>query len=84
MLHFPAMRPPSWALARRATHSILLLTLATAAVAAGSTTEQPNQPGAGFAIVGVNVIPMDEERVLENQTVIAVDGPRPIFSARGV
>ena len=27
-----------------------------------------------FAIVGANVIPMDEERVLENQTVIVTDG----------
>jgi len=26
------------------------------------------------AIIGVNVIPMDEERILENQTVIIVDG----------
>jgi tetratricopeptide (TPR) repeat protein len=28
----------------------------------------------GFAIVGVNVIPMDEERILENQVVIVTDG----------
>lgn len=31
-------------------------------------------PGASFAITGVNVIPMDSERVLEKQTVIVADG----------
>jgi len=35
---------------------------------------QGSNAGTSFAIVGINVIPMDEERILENQTVIVTDG----------
>jgi len=35
---------------------------------------QDDDTRTSFAIVGINVIPMDEERMLENQTVIVSDG----------
>ena len=41
---------------------------------AGLVQAQNDDTDTSFAIVGVNVIPMDEERVLEDQTVIVTDG----------
>lgn len=41
---------------------------------AGLVHAQDDDTRTSFAIVGINVIPMDEERMLENQTVIVSDG----------
>jgi len=54
----------------RAALVLLVLILAPA----GLVLAQDDDTSTSFAIVGVNVIPMDEERVLENQTVIVTDG----------
>ena len=48
--------------------------LALILIPTGLIHAQDNASGAGFAIVGVNIIPMDEERILEDQTVIMTDG----------
>ncbi len=45
------------------------LLMSPAAVAAGDEAASQS-----FALVGVNVIPMDEERVLTDQTVVVIDG----------
>lgn len=65
------MLPVSRALAARAMYTLLLVTFAGAAVFAQDNSAQS---GPMTAIVGVNVIPMDENHVLENQTVIIADG----------
>ena len=56
-------------------HARAVLVLVTLMLApAGLVHGQNDNSDTGFAIVGVNVIPMDEERILENQTVIVADG----------
>lgn len=54
----------------------LLLAVAVATAAAAVPHEAPAQEGEGgvTAFVGVNVLPMDRERVLEDHTVIVRDG----------
>jgi len=54
--------------------TILLALLATLVFAPALSAEDPAQPGAILAFVGVNVIPMDEDRLLKQQTVIVSDG----------
>jgi hypothetical protein len=46
-------------------HALLLLLL---------ILSQPGGASEDFAIVGINVIPMDEERLLENQVVVVSGG----------
>jgi len=58
------MLPVSRAIVTCALCSFLLISLPATAAESGAIT----------AIIGVNVIPMDEDRVLENQTVIIADG----------
>ncbi len=43
-------------------------------LAALGCAAEPTVPGADLAVVGASVIPMDSERVLENQTVVVADG----------
>ena len=52
----------------------VLVLLALTLTPTGQVLAQDNDTSTGFAIVGVNVIPMDEERVLDDQTVIVTDG----------
>ncbi|MCH7548077.1 MAG: hypothetical protein IH969_00830 [Candidatus Krumholzibacteriota bacterium] len=54
----------------RGSFLVLLLALVTAA----SVSAQQSGNNTVVAIVGVHVVPMDEDRVLENQTVIIEDG----------
>ena len=51
--------------------------MSPAAVAAGDEAASQS-----FALVGVNVIPMDEERVLTDQTVVVIDGFIRIIGAQ--
>jgi tetratricopeptide (TPR) repeat protein len=51
---------------------VVLVQLALILTPAGHTHAQ--DADTSFAIVGVNVIPMDDERVLENQTIVVSDG----------
>ena len=60
--------------ARLADVRAIFVMLALMLTPAGLVHAQDNESNTGFAIVGVNVIPMDEERVLEDQTVIVTDG----------
>jgi len=53
------------------------LLMSSAAVAAGDEAASQS-----FALVGVNVIPMDEERVLTDQTVVVIDGFIRIIGAQ--
>jgi cytosine/adenosine deaminase-related metal-dependent hydrolase len=48
--------------------------VATVAGVASTVSPPPAQPAGTVAFVGVNVIPMDQERVLENQTVLVAGG----------
>ncbi len=65
------MLPFSRAFVARAIYSFLLISLAATSACAEDT---PDRASSITAIVGVNVIPMDEDRLLENQTVIIIDG----------
>ena len=63
------MPDPLWMHSRR-----LLVWLALLAMPASLLHAQDSAGDAAIAITGVNVIPMDEERILENQTVILRNG----------
>ena len=65
------MLPVSRALAARALYTLLLVSFGATAIYA---QDNPAQSSPMTAIVGVNVIPMDQNHVLENQTVIIADG----------
>jgi imidazolonepropionase-like amidohydrolase len=52
----------------------LLLLVAAAFVAARGAGADANPSGGTIALVGVNVVPMDREHVLVNQTVVVQDG----------
>ena len=52
----------------------LMLLIAAAFVAARGMAPAPNQADGTIAFVGVNVVPMDREHVLANQTVVVQDG----------
>ena len=51
-----------------------VLFLALAFVATACAQPRTNETPAAIAFVGVNVVPMDREAVLENQTVVVRDG----------
>jgi tetratricopeptide (TPR) repeat protein len=65
------MSPFSRALVTNAPYSVLVILLV---VVTASAQTNPAQSGSMTAIIGVNVIPMDEDRVLKDQTVIIADG----------
>ena len=52
----------------------LMLLAAAAFVAARATAPDTRQDGRTIAFVGVDVVPMDREHVLANQTVVVQDG----------
>ncbi|MEE8078347.1 MAG: hypothetical protein V3T18_05065, partial [Pseudomonadales bacterium] len=52
----------------------LIVSLALMFTPSGLIQAQDDDTDTSFAIVGVNVIPMDEERILEDQTVIVSNG----------
>lgn len=54
--------------------SKLLFVLAFTTTVSAPVAAQGNSGKPDFAIVGINVIPMDEERLLENQVVVVADG----------
>ena len=60
-------------LVRSLAPTVFALTLIAPPLAAESSPLEA-QPAEGIAIVGVHVVPMDEDRVLENQTVLVTDG----------
>lgn len=51
-----------------------MMTLAALAWTAACGAPATPQPAADLALVGVNVLPMDDERVLERQTILIHDG----------
>ncbi len=51
-----------------------LAALACTAACGAPDTSQPAERQADLALVGVNVLPMDDERVLERQTILIQDG----------
>jgi imidazolonepropionase-like amidohydrolase len=55
-------------------HSLLLVTVAAAALLNTSLANQPRAQSGATAFVGVNVVPMDKEAVLADQTVVVADG----------
>lgn len=59
---------------RRATPLLLALGAAVVAVADARPRDRHQAAPAPIAFVGVNVVPMDAERMVENQTVVVVDG----------
>lgn len=58
----------------RFTRAGLSLLLALMTCAAAAAQESKATVGSVFAFVGVSVVPLDRERVLENQTVVVRDG----------
>ncbi len=67
-------RPLAQTLTRLAGATILLLSLAHRSEAEIRPQGGVSGTESGFAVVGVDVIPMDRDQVLENQTVIVIDG----------
>ena len=65
------VQPFSKVFARAATQSILLLSLALPAVAETHAQEATAPRDPGLAIIGVHVIPMDEDRVLVDSIIPA-------------
>ena len=60
---------------KRIGFTALLIILVVSRLSAQSTRgTQPVPDGAAFAFVDVNVVPMDSERVIRNQTVVVRDG----------
>jgi hypothetical protein len=73
---YPGSR--SWGIPmRRLSKSASVLILCVIALSCAVDESPPlsgGESGEAFAFVDVNVVPMDRERVLENQTVVVVDG----------
>jgi cytosine/adenosine deaminase-related metal-dependent hydrolase len=59
---------------RRLASSLFLLVLATSCGIGAPPVAPEGGPGPVIAFAGVNVIPMDSDRVLQDQTVLVVDG----------
>ena len=59
---------------RRTTGLLAAVAIATGALAACGGGDPPTIVEGDLAFVGVNVLPMDRDRVLENQTVVIADG----------
>ena len=68
--NIPAMAAPTRT--RRAT--VLLATIAAAVLLTSSPFDHTGAQGAATAFIGVNVLPMDKDGVLANQTVVVSDG----------
>jgi len=74
MLRLPLLQSSGHTLARFLVLSSVFLPATTVSMAEDRPEDRARRPDSGFAIVGVHVIPMDEDRVLENQTVVVLDG----------
>ena len=66
---------------RRAAGSLAAAALAVGALAACAGGEPPTVVDGDLAFVGVNVLPMDRDRVIENQTVVIADGRIAVMDA---
>ncbi len=66
---------------RRAAGSLAALGMAVGALAACGGGDPPTIVDGDLAFVGVNVLPMDRDRVIENQTVVIADGRIAVMDA---
>lgn len=58
----------------RLASAILLLAVTLSCAAEAPVPEPSSETREAFAFIGVNVIPMDSDRVVEDQTVVVIDG----------
>jgi imidazolonepropionase-like amidohydrolase len=73
-LPLPLYYPSMTILTAKHPVSVLMAIAATATLLNTSSSNQPVAQGAATAFIGVNVLPMDKETVLADQTVVVTDG----------